>query len=99
MLVPIGDLKESLHFFHDQVQIYPIWLCPFLLPSHPGMLRTPSGKDEMFIDIGVYGVPKCKDFDAVKTTRAVERFVQEKKGYVHGSAIRVGIDGRNKNFN
>ena len=29
MLVPIEDLKDSLETFDREVQIYPIWLCPF----------------------------------------------------------------------
>lgn len=61
-------------------KIYPVWLCPFKLPAAPGMLRTCSGKDEMFVDIGTYGVPKVDDFHPVKTTRRVESFVRS----VHG---------------
>ena len=81
MLVPMTDLKECLLFFHDQVSIYPIWICPFTLPNNPGMLRTASGEEEMFVDVGVYGVvPKHRNYDPVKTTRAVEHFVREKKG-------------------
>ena len=35
MLVPIDDLKDSLDCFHEEVEIYPIWLCPFKLPNNP----------------------------------------------------------------
>ena len=40
MLVPISQLKGSLECFHQEVEIYPIWLCPFKLPNNPGMLTT-----------------------------------------------------------
>ena len=40
MLVPISQLKGSLECFHQEVEIYPIWLCPFKLPNNPGMLKT-----------------------------------------------------------
>ena len=58
MLVPIADLKDSIELFHSEVEIYPIWLCPFKLPPNEGMLKTKSKTDEMFVDVGVYGVPK-----------------------------------------
>ena len=47
MLVPIDDLKDSLDCFHEEVEIYPIWLCPFKLPNNPGMLKSPTGKEEL----------------------------------------------------
>jgi len=47
MLVPIKSLGKALKAFHDEVEIYPIWLCPFKLPNNPGMLKTASGNEEM----------------------------------------------------
>merc|ERR1711997_164688 len=81
MLVPIEDLKGSLDCFHEEVEIYPIWLCPFKIPNNPGMLRTSTGKEELFVDVGVYGVPKTKDFDSKHTTRRIEEFVRKTKGF------------------
>lgn len=63
-------------------QIYPVWLCPFKLPKEPGMLRSPSGKQELYVDIGTYGVPKVSNFHPVETTRRVESFVRNVKGYI-----------------
>merc|ERR1719347_956425 len=45
------------------------------------MLKTPSGEEEMFVDIGVYGVPKRVGFDGVKTTRKVEEYVRDVQGF------------------
>merc|ERR1719150_654145 len=82
MLVPINQLKASLECFHKEVEIYPIWLCPFLLPNHPGMLKVdPDVDSSMFVDVGVYGVPKTQSFETVSTTRRVEAFVREVKGF------------------
>ena len=25
---PLGHLKKAIEFFHEQVEVYPIWLCP-----------------------------------------------------------------------
>ena len=76
MLVPLPDLKASIELFHREVEIYPIWLCPFRLSAQAGMLSSPSNRDEMFVDVGVYGVPKNDRFDAEKTTRKIEEFVR-----------------------
>ena len=76
MLVPLPDLKASIELFHREVEIYPIWLCPFRLYAQAGMLSSPSNRDEMFVDVGVYGVPKNPRFEAEKTTRKVEEFVR-----------------------
>jgi len=81
MLVPIEDLKDSLETFDREVQIYPIWLCPFKLPPNPGMLNSRSDSDKMFVDVGVYGVPKRPGFDAEKITRNVEEFVRNVNGF------------------
>ena len=38
------------------MEIYPIWLCPFNLPTRPGMVRQRAGTNVLFVDIGAYGV-------------------------------------------
>ena len=47
MLVPIDDGERSMDFFHEQVEVYPVWLCPFRLPNNPGMLKTATGEEQM----------------------------------------------------
>lgn len=79
MLVPIGTLKDAVLFFDNEVEVYPLWLCPFRLPSEPGMLQVP--KDDMYVDIGVYGVPGKKGFQPKETTRRIEAFVAKAKGF------------------
>jgi hypothetical protein len=46
------------------------------------MLRTRSGAEEMFVDIGTYGTPKVSNFHPIETTRRVEAFVREVNGYL-----------------
>jgi len=81
MLVPIEDLKKSLEVFDTEVAIYPIWLCPFKLPPNPGMLNSKSSKEKMFVDVGVYGVPKRDGFEVVSVTRKIEEFVRSVNGF------------------
>ena len=39
-------------------------------------IKDYTPQEEMFVDVGVYGVPKNDRFDAEKTTRKVEEFVR-----------------------
>lgn len=44
------------------------------------MVHPASDEPDMYVDVGVYGVPKTDNFDAVKTTRHLEDFVEKVKG-------------------
>lgn len=81
MMVPVDSLKESIECFHEEINLYPLWLCPFVLPDDPGMLQPAARKQQMYVDIGAYGVPKTKQFEAVATTRRLEAFVRQVKGF------------------
>ncbi|XP_072945886.1 delta(24)-sterol reductase-like [Epargyreus clarus] len=82
MLVPIETLEEAIQLFHKEFQVYPIWLCPFKVFNNPGQLKISSSGDwQMFVDIGVYGVPKAKGFETVSSTRRIEDFVVQKRGF------------------
>ncbi|ETV64314.1 hypothetical protein, variant 1 [Aphanomyces astaci] len=85
MLVPMSCLHDALHLFHQEVHVYPLWLCPFVLPSRRGMLNTDNkgqGRTSLFVDIGAYGVPSVANFHPVHTTRRIEAFVRNHHGYV-----------------
>ncbi|CAB3400499.1 unnamed protein product [Caenorhabditis bovis] len=81
MLVPLKELTNTVEVFHNEVEIYPLWICPFKLPSCPGMLRQRSGSSVMYVDVGAYGITKKKSYDAVETTRRIEAFVRSVKGF------------------
>ncbi|XP_050357125.1 delta(24)-sterol reductase-like [Nymphalis io] len=81
MLVPIETLEEAIDVFHKEFEVYPIWLCPFKVFNNPGQLKVHSGEWQMFVDIGVYGVPKAKGFETVSSTRRIEQFVTQKRGF------------------
>jgi delta24-sterol reductase len=84
MLVPMKHLKASLEVFDKEFGIYPLWLCPFRIPvavhGKGGLLRCPQ-KDEMFVDIGAYGNPTVKGFEAKSSCRRVEEHVRCVGGY------------------
>jgi len=87
MLVPMDDLSASLSFFHDNYDIYPLWMCPhkvFNTAPHQGFLKPskpiPVNDYEMFIDIGAYAAPK-KSFNHMIDMPKAEKFVRDHHGY------------------
>ncbi|CAJ0955925.1 unnamed protein product, partial [Mesorhabditis belari] len=80
MLVPLETLQESVDVFEKEINIYPLWLCPFTLPSTPGMLRQRSGKNLLYIDIGAYGITMNKTYEPRESTRRLEEFVRKVNG-------------------
>uniref|UniRef100_A0A8C2HH52 Delta(24)-sterol reductase n=1 Tax=Cyprinus carpio TaxID=7962 RepID=A0A8C2HH52_CYPCA len=81
MLVPMKGIKTSLLRFHEDIYVYPLWLCPFMLPNQPGMVHPKGDGDELYVDIGAYGEPKVKHFDARSSTRQLENFVRDVNGF------------------
>ncbi|XP_045473479.1 delta(24)-sterol reductase-like [Harmonia axyridis] len=81
MLIPLSFLNESISFFEKQVGVYPLWVCPFKLPNNPGFLHPTKSNFEMYVDIGIYGVPKVNNFKPRETTRKIEKFVTERNGF------------------
>lgn len=62
--------------------MYPLWLCPFKLYNLPGMIHPQDASDEMYVDIGAYGAPKTKQYEAKRTTRKLEAYVSRVNGLV-----------------
>lgn len=84
MLVPTSKMANCILEFEKLVNIYPLWLCPFRLPNHPGMVHPVDGLDvDMYVDIGVYGTVKVKrgQFHAQRTTRQIEDVVVAANGF------------------
>lgn len=74
--------SDYIIFIHH-LQVYPLWLCPFKLTQEQGFVhsRDSSSNESMYVDVGVYGVPHSPDYEAVKTTREIEKFVSDVNGY------------------
>ena len=58
-VVNIKTIKKSIEFFHENLKIYPIWICPTVLKldedSKPHYANIGFDEDKMFIDVGLYG--------------------------------------------
>jgi delta24-sterol reductase len=88
MLMPMNKLKVSLDVFTDHWGLSPIWLCPMAVYEQPNGLgflhphkKADGSIDEMFVDIGAYGVGKTPGFDGNAALHECEQFVIEHKGY------------------
>ncbi|XP_039743173.1 delta(24)-sterol reductase [Pteropus medius] len=81
MLVPMKCMIPALHTFHNDIHVYPIWLCPFILPSQPGLVHPKGDETELYVDIGAYGEPRVKHFEARSCMRQLEKFVRSVHGF------------------
>lgn len=81
MLVPMKDLGKSLDVFDTELNLYPLWICPFKLFNQPGLVHPKGNQDEMYVDIGAYGTPKNPGFSTIPSTRRLEDFVAKTNGF------------------
>ncbi|XP_050313504.1 delta(24)-sterol reductase-like [Anthonomus grandis grandis] len=81
MLVPIETLDDSIKIFRDTFDVYPLWLCPFILPNDPGMLHPKEDREQLYVDIGLYGVPKVEKFRPKEDMRKIEKYVTDVGGF------------------
>lgn len=88
MLVPMSSLKDSLNHFHENYNMYPLWLCPMAVYEQKNKLgilhpktHEDGRKEEMFVDIGAYGIGNIPDFDGIEALKNTEQFVIQHEGY------------------
>ncbi|XP_026883717.2 delta(24)-sterol reductase [Electrophorus electricus] len=81
MLVPSKHMHTAISRFHQDVHVYPLWLCPFSLPHQPGMVHPKGDEEELYVDIGAYGEPRVKHFQAQTSMRQLEKFVRDVHGF------------------
>lgn len=88
MLMPIRYLKESLQYFHEYFELYPLWLSPMAIFDnaekmglvHP--FRVADGSvDPLYVDIGAYGTAMKRPFDGKDALPELEKFVLDHAGY------------------
>jgi len=88
MLMPMEKLKASLDHFDEHFDLYPLWLSPMSVYEQENGLglihpykKDDGTVDELFVDIGAYGVGKIKNFDGHTALQNCEKFVIENKGF------------------
>uniref|UniRef100_A0A8C4QTB2 Delta(24)-sterol reductase n=1 Tax=Eptatretus burgeri TaxID=7764 RepID=A0A8C4QTB2_EPTBU len=89
MLLPLDNLENTLDILHEEICLYPLWLCPFKLPPGRGMVHPAGEAEAMYVDVGAYGNPQAEGYVAQETTRRLEAFVREQHGYVVDVSARL----------
>lgn len=55
------------------------------------MVHPKGQEEELYVDVGAYGEPRVKHFEAKASTRQLEKFVRDVHGYVSNSALYICV--------
>lgn len=80
--VPVGRLAEFLDFFHSDIGISPVWLCPLKLRNPQAWPLYPLDPDELYVNVGFWAtVPLGPGQPEDTHNRLIERTVTELGGH------------------
>ncbi|MER5391258.1 FAD-binding oxidoreductase [Saccharopolyspora sp. NPDC002686] len=80
--IPVDRLPEFLEFFHRDIGISPVWLCPVQLRDRKGWPLYPMDPDELYVNVGFWStVPLRRGEAPGRHNRAIERVVGELDGH------------------
>jgi FAD/FMN-containing dehydrogenase len=80
--IPVGKLPEFLEFFHREIGISPVWLCPVQLRDEQGWPLYPMDPGTLYVNVGFWSsVPLSPGEPAGRYNRAIERKVTEVDGH------------------
>ena len=81
--IKLEDLKEMVEEVDEVTQVYPLWLCPTRHMIPEGLEHLAFFKrEDIHIDVGVYGFTEKPEYDRVESQRRMERFVIDRDAYV-----------------
>ncbi|GAA2802122.1 FAD-binding oxidoreductase [Saccharopolyspora taberi] len=80
--IPVERLAEFLEFFHTEIGISPVWLCPVKLRDGQGWPLYPMDPDALYVNVGFWStVPLRRGEAPGRYNRAIERVVGELDGH------------------
>jgi FAD/FMN-containing dehydrogenase len=80
--IPVDRLAEFLEFFHAEIGISPVWLCPLRLRSGPAWPLYPLEPDLLYVNVGFWATVALRDGDPDGTyNRLIEQKVAELGGH------------------
>lgn len=80
--VPVGRLAEFLDFFHAEIGISPVWLCPLKVRDPAGWPLYPLRGDELYVNVGFWSAVELAPGEVDGTyNRLIERVVTEVDGH------------------
>ena len=88
LLMPMCSLKRSIEYLDQHYGIYPLWLSPMSIFGNPTgigfvhpLTKADGTRDELYVDVGVYGSSHKDDFDNRSELPSLEALVIESHGY------------------
>merc|ERR1719424_631632 len=83
-LLPMEHLSECLRKGRAEIDVFPIWICPYNCKAHlhRGLLHPHADHDRMYVDVGYYGPSAKPGFDMESALRNMEAWMLEKDAYV-----------------
>ncbi|MCI2424127.1 FAD-binding oxidoreductase [Saccharopolyspora sp. K220] len=80
--IPVDRLPEFLEFFHREIGIKPIWLCPVRLRDPAGWPLYPMDPNTLYVNVGFWAtVPLGPGEAPGRHNRAIEHAVTELDGH------------------
>jgi FAD/FMN-containing dehydrogenase len=80
--IPVDRLAEFLDFFHREIGISPIWLCPVQLRDREGWPLYPMDPDTLYVNVGFWSAAPLEPGQPMGShNRAIEAKVTEVDGH------------------
>ncbi|HEX4723846.1 MAG TPA: FAD-binding oxidoreductase [Pseudonocardiaceae bacterium] len=80
--IPVDRLAEFMAFFHDEIGISPVWLCPLRLRSDTAWPLYPLEPETLYVNVGFWSTVDLKPGDTDSTyNRLIEDKVAELGGH------------------
>ncbi|MEU6154208.1 FAD-binding oxidoreductase [Actinosynnema sp. NPDC047251] len=80
--IPVAKLAEFLDFFHREIGIEPVWLCPIRLRDRVGWPLYPMDPDALYVNVGFWSTVDLRpDEELGSRNRLIEDKVTELGGH------------------
>lgn len=80
--IPVDRLPEFLDFFHREIGISPVWLCPVQLRDPMGWPLYPMDPDTLYVNVGFWSAVPLQPGDSPgRFNRLIEAEVSELSGH------------------
>ncbi|XP_050529828.1 delta(24)-sterol reductase-like isoform X4 [Daktulosphaira vitifoliae] len=80
-IVPLSSIAETIKLTKNNLNIFPIWICPVILRPGNGLIHSHSNEEKMYVDVGLYGFTNVHEFNSNTTSRNLELSLIKLKGY------------------
>ncbi|MBB5960273.1 FAD/FMN-containing dehydrogenase [Saccharothrix tamanrassetensis] len=80
--IPVSKLAEFMDFFHREIGIEPVWMCPLRLRDRKGWPLYPMDPEELYVNVGFWSIVDLAPGEEMGSrNRLIERTVAELGGH------------------